>query len=155
MRVASVDVTVSGRSTPLIISLFIAGLAIVSGIFVYKSITADASHVILGGKYFHAEVASTPMTREQGLSNREKLAADKAMVFVFDAAGTQCFWMRDMKFAIDIVWLDEQNRVSSVERRVGPSTYPRSFCHDAKHVLEFNAGTVDQLKVKVGDQVDL
>lgn len=153
--VVSAVVTVLGRSTPLLISLFIIGLAVVSGIFIYRSTTADTSEIVFGSKQFHAEVASTPAAREQGLSNRDELATDDAMVFVFDTAGTQCFWMRDMKFAIDIVWLDEQDEVAYIERRVDPSTYPKSFCHDAKHVLEFAAGTVEQLKVKVGDPVDL
>lgn len=155
MLAANVDVTVSERNTPLVIGLFIIGLAIVSGIFVYRLTTADTSQIVFGGKQFHAEVASTPVAREQGLSNRDGLAPGNAMVFAFDSADTQCFWMRDMKFAIDIVWLDEQDKITYIEPRVDPSTYPKSFCHNAKHVLEFPAGTAGSLKVKVGDQVDL
>jgi uncharacterized protein len=95
------------------------------------------------------------MAHERGLSGRQNLAQNKAMLFKFDGMSVHCFWMRDMKFSIDIVWLNEQNQVTSIEKNVSPETYPNNFCHDGHNVIEFAAGTVDRLSLKPGDQVKL
>lgn len=155
MPKVSVAVTVSVRRAPLLISLFVVGLAVVSGILIYRSTIADTSQITLGGKHFYAEVVTTSVDRERGLSGRDELVADKAMVFPYEMVGNQCFWMKNMKFAIDILWLDEQNRISFIEHSVDPASYPQNFCHTAKNVVELQAGTTNRLNVKVGDQVDL
>lgn len=102
-----------------------------------------------------AEVADTPVARERGLSGRHDMASNHAMLFSFDTNSNECFWMRDMLFNIDIVWLDGQNKVTAIERNISPSSYPQNFCHDGQHVIEFTAGTIDRLHLKVGDQADL
>jgi uncharacterized membrane protein (UPF0127 family) len=75
------------------------------------------------------------------------------MLFVFDAPQRQGFWMKDMKFAIDIVWLDESKSIVHIESNVLPSSYPQIYRPDAraKYVIEFHAQTPD---LRVGDRVD-
>lgn len=95
------------------------------------------------------------MAREKGLSGRESLAHDRAMMFQFEISRNECFWMNDMKFNIDMIWLDTENRINAIERNVSPDTYPKNFCHEGKSVIELAAGTADRLNLKVGDQADL
>lgn len=62
------------------------------------------------------------------------------MLFVFGGEGTRCFWMKNMRFPLDIVWLDATARVSAVESDLSPSSYPHMFCHPGSYVAELNAG---------------
>ncbi len=88
------------------------------------------------------DVFTTPETRQQGLSGRQTLAADEAVLFVFDEPTGQCFWMKDMNFAIDMVWLDARREVVHVVTAAEPESYPGTFCpgSEARYVLETAAG---------------
>lgn len=98
--------------------------------------------VIIGGQVVRVDLATTAAERAQGLSGREGLAADEGMLFVFTQDGDYSFWMKDMRFAIDIVWIDAQGAVVTIQRAVSPSTYPSSFAPTApsRYVLELPSG---------------
>jgi uncharacterized membrane protein (UPF0127 family) len=104
---------------------------------------------------FTLEVADTPAERMQGLSNRPKLADGTGMLFVFDRPSVQCFWMKDMRFNLDIIWVDADKKVVYIEPNVSPSTYPHSFCPNvpAQYVVEVNAGVAQQLRLEAGDTI--
>jgi len=108
-----------------------------------------------GNKNVSYEVVNTEATRQRGLSGRTSLPVDRAMLFVFDTPGEQCFWMKDMRFDLDMIWLDKGKKVVHIERAVTPSSYPASFCADmaAKYVIEVNAGMAQQAGVHVGSQL--
>lgn len=111
--------------------------------------------LLVRGACLKIEAAKTPEARTQGLSGREGLAADTAMLFYFDEPGQQCFWMKDMKFAIDMVWLDEDKRVLKVAENVSPQTYPESFCQaNAQYVAEVPAGQAQKYNLEIGQQVE-
>lgn len=103
-----------------------------------------------------AEAARNPYARAQGLSDRACLPPDQAMLFVFDSPGLHCFWMKDMAFGIDIVWLNDARHVVHVVRGADPRGYPEeSFCPDrpARYVLEVAAGQADRLGLASGRPV--
>lgn len=114
--------------------------------------TTPSEGLSVRGSVFKTEIVSTPEEKARGLSGRDYIDRDAAMVFEFDQSKQHCLWMKDMKFAIDMVWLDESGRITAIERDVAPETYPKSFCHDGKTVVEFAAGTADRLPMYVGDQ---
>lgn len=97
------------------------------------------------------EVADTNEKRMQGLSGREVLPNDMGMLFVFDQPSEQCFWMKDMNFAIDMIFVDDTKRVIDVQEAVAPDTYPKNFCKDnTKYVIEVAAGVSRQAGVQAG-----
>ena len=118
--------------------------------------TAQKNKVSLNAKSLsiNATVVTAPGERKKGLSKRDLLPLTEGMLFVFEKSGLWGFWMKDMKFAIDIIWIDG-NKVTTIAPDVSPSTYPSSFYPDmpSDKVLEVNAGTVQKLGVKVGDEV--
>ena len=95
------------------------------------------------GRTYAFEVRRTPEERAQGLSGRSGLADNEGMLFIFDYDARHGFWMKDMLFALDIIWLDADMNVVHAETDVSPDTYPRSFVPTvpARYVLEINAGT--------------
>ncbi len=103
---------------------------------------------------YDLERVVTESTRQQGLSDRSSLPMRSGMLFVFEKPTRQCFWMKDMRFNIDIIWLDEAKTITRIEPNVNPATYPESFCKDnTKYVLELNANDAQKLQLTSGQQL--
>jgi len=103
------------------------------------------------------EVVNTPEKRHLGLSGRESLATDRALLFIFDKPDKYGIWMKDMNFPIDIIWLDQNFEVVNFKKSVAPATYPTVFkpATPALYVLETNSGFIDEVDLKIGQTLDL
>ncbi len=113
--------------------------------------------VRLAGQVIHAEIADTPRTRARGLGGREELVEGEGMLFVFGSPAPYAFWMKDMRFPIDILWLDEAGRVVDIREQVPPESYPAAFTSRAKalYVLELPAGFSERFDVEIGSEAEL
>lgn len=111
--------------------------------------------VEVGGNMVRVTVADTDEARQRGLSGRRGLAADEGMLFVFPQDGAYAFWMKDMLFSIDILWISGDGKVVYMAEDVSPDTYPQSFRSDvpARYVLELPAGYAKEYTVNIGDVV--
>lgn len=109
----------------------------------------------IGGREVTVTVADTPDSRERGLSGRNGLAPDEGMLFVFPSDARYGFWMKDMRFPIDILWLSSRSEVIEIRQRVSPLSYPAVFTPraPARYVLELPAGFVEAYNVKIGDSM--
>lgn len=100
------------------------------------------------------EIADTPFKRQQGLMNRETLADNTGMLFIFKEEGRYSFWMKNMRFALDIIWINEQKKIVELSENIPPcqtdcpAFYPQE---KAKYVLEVNTGFIKKNNIKVGD----
>jgi len=103
------------------------------------------------------DVAYTREQHAKGLSGRESLSPDSGMLFVFNNSGQYLFWMKDMNFPIDIIWVDENYKIVFIEKNAKPESYPSLFGGkvDSKYVIETVSGFSDKNKLQVGDQVSL
>ena len=72
---------------------------------------AERVPLVVGGQHIQVEVAATPAARQRGLMGRTHLAPDAGMLFVFEAPGRHCFWMRDTPLPLAIAFIDAQGRV--------------------------------------------
>jgi len=70
-----------------------------------------ATEVNIGAQRFAVEVAASSVERARGLSGRAGLDAGSGMLFVMPTTDLHGFWMPDMHFAIDIVWIAPDQRV--------------------------------------------
>ncbi len=133
----------------------IVAISVIAGGFLYERAQESGAHVSLDGKRYSLLVARTDAEREQGLSGRANLPAKTGMIFEFDTPGTYCFWMKDMHFNIDMVWLDSSSKVIKTQQNAIPESYPSMFCPptDASWVLELPAGTVKVRHIDVGGQL--
>jgi uncharacterized membrane protein (UPF0127 family) len=116
----------------------------------YKVVAAT-----IGTDQFALWVADTPQKQELGLGQRQALPAKQGMIFPYPTADVRCFWMKDMNFSIDMIWLDANKRVVHIEPKVSPDTYPKTFCPPvpASYVVELLQGTAERVRLKNGDQV--
>ena len=115
------------------------------------------SSVSINGVAISVDVAQTQAQREQGLSGRDGLKAGEGMLFVFDEADFLRFWMKDMNFPIDIVFINDQKIVDIVRDLPPPSKLEMPATYTSKQkanrVLEVPAGTAQALGWQVGDSV--
>ena len=111
----------------------------------------------IGDATITVEKADTEAARERGLSGRASLAPDTGMLFVFEYSQIRGFWMKDMRFPIDIVWADETGKVVTIAENLSPDSYPQTFypTSSALYVLEVPAGFVKAHGIAVGDIMEL
>jgi uncharacterized protein len=105
-----------------------------------------------------AELAITDLERQLGLMYRETMLEDQGMLFVFSEEGYHSFWMKNMNFAIDILWLDKEKRIVHIEKRIPPCQTRDcpSYAPDlpAMYVLELKAGMADCHNLKKQQRID-
>lgn len=126
------------------IALYVAPLA--------RTETAD---LVFGDVPVRARVLRTEAQLERGLSGTESLAPDEGALFVWSEPRLPAFWMKDMRFAIDIVWIAPDATVLGIEYAASPDTYPALFAPPASvgWVLELPAGTASRSGASVGMRV--
>lgn len=117
----------------------------------------DTKNLYWNGKKIVLDVADSDAKRELGLSGREKLLDNTGMIFIFDQIGRYGFWMKDMKFALDILWLDNNMKILEIRENILPDTYPQVFMptESSRIVLELPAGYCAKNKIKVGDSFSI
>ncbi len=109
------------------------------------------------GLSVQAEVATTREQKSEGLSGRESLAEGSGMLFVFNALSTDGFWMKDMRFSLDIVWADRDGLIQTIFENISPDTYPQIFKphNPSRYVLELPAGYIAKHQIALGDKIVL
>jgi len=118
-------------------------------------IVSDQKILSIGGTRIHLEIADEPSEREHGLSGRESLGEDEGLLFIFDEPGIYPFWMKEMRFPIDIIWIDQNWTVVDITKNATPESFPQTFSSKkpARYALEVNSGFVHQAAVAIGDEV--
>ena len=100
------------------------------------------------------EIVSTPEALTRGLSGRDGVGKDEGMLFVFNYPGKYKFWMKDMKFPIDMIWFDQDMKIIYIQENVYPESYPAVFGpeQNSSFVLEVQAGFSLKHKLQIGDK---
>ena len=113
--------------------------------------------MMIGEVAVEASVARTPEERQRGLSGTPFLPPGVVKLFVFEESEKWGFWMREMSYPIDILWLNEAARVVHIESDVHPNTYPEVFTPNvpALYVIETAAGFSAAHNIRLGTKVDL
>ena len=139
--------------------LIILGVIALVATVVVKTVlweTRPRTLVTVGGLVYRADVADTDALRTKGLSGRSGIGSDEAMLFLFDRDGSWPIWMKDMKFPIDIIWINSKNKIVHIERNVEPDGEPHTQYRSeepARYVLEVASGQVKQANISVGQSV--
>ena len=117
----------------------------------------NQKNIRINDHVFTVEIADSAAKQTLGLSGRESLLLDHGMLFVFDSADIRSFWMKDMLFPIDILWLRDREIVA-IDKNCPvpyndkiPSFTPKI---EVNNVLELNAGVADEFNIKIGDSVE-
>lgn len=152
----------------LVIVVFIVfGRGFSTGQFITQTATESAqtqkkesTQVTIKDLVIQAKISDETKEHQSGLADYSSLALGDGMIFVFDKSASYVFWMKDVEFAIDILWIDEAKKIVDIAPNVPPEPNkgekdltrykPKS---DAKYVLEINAGLSALHNLQIGDQV--
>ena len=149
------------KKKKFILSYFVVIIFFLVGFFLINSSSyhsGEINSVKIAGQNIKVDLALTSAEQTQGLSGRLNLNENEGMLFVFTNPGKYPFWMKDMNFPIDIIWLGKNMQVVYIKKNASPKLYPETYGPgendgDAKYVLEVMSGFSDKNNLKVGDSV--
>ncbi|MBI2036305.1 DUF192 domain-containing protein [Candidatus Microgenomates bacterium] len=150
------------RACQLAYSLLIILIIIIAFIKVIASNKPKQTTVTIRNQTFLLEVADNDNRRAKGLSKRDSINNQEGMLFIFDTAGFYSFWMKEMKFPIDILFIKD-NKIVTIYQSVPnpkngtaltdlPLYKPREA---ANYVLEINAGLSQKYGFEEGDMAEI
>jgi uncharacterized membrane protein (UPF0127 family) len=108
--------------------------------------TSQTATIDIGDLTIVAEVSDTGPLRERGLGYRDGLEPGKGMLFVYEEPGNRSFWMRGMRFCLDIIWIESDQIVGAAENvcpvdGASEADLPRYRSPEpVRYVLEMPAG---------------
>ncbi len=118
---------------------------------------SEEPYVVINGQRIYVEIADSSEERKQGLSGRESLDSDRGVLFIYPEPGSYSFWMKEMKFNLDFVFINDQKVVDLKENIPFPQEgeEPQIIKAEAEFdkVLEINQGIIKETGIKVGDDV--
>jgi len=105
------------------------------------------------------DIALTDKQKQDGLSIKNFMNENEGMLFYLEEPRKASFWMKNMHFPIDIIWLDENFSIVHIEAELPPCTmafYCPSYkpLKESLYVLETIAGFANKHHLKIGDQMD-
>ena len=116
--------------------------------------------VTVKGFELNADVPTTNELMSKGLAVKNQLKENEAMLFVYEKPGKYSFWMKDMKFPIDIMWIGSNGKIVHIEENLEPCplapicpSYSPSA--DSQYVLETLAGFTQRHNISIGTNIDL
>src|SRR6185369_1837932 len=120
----------------------------------------NGSQATIGTHTFDVEVVKTNNNTQIALTKYTAIADNQGMLFLFDQPGFYTFWMKNMKFPIDMIFIHDDVVVSFVENATPPTskdTQPLIYQPEssANKVLEVNKGTIKRDNIKKGDKVKI
>jgi hypothetical protein len=114
-------------------------------------------NVRVGNTEIRAEIADTLIKRTRGLMFRKSLPENEGMLFIFDSEKYEGFWMMNMSFPIDIIWINKEKKVVDVTKDAQPCKFSCQVYtpkEKAMYVLEVNANFTEEHKVKIGSSLE-
>jgi len=106
-------------------------------------------------KLLEAELALSVAEQERGLSFRDAIHRDTAMIFPMLPPRTASFWMKDTRAALDMIFIRTDGRIAMIARKVKPlDLRPVSTGTPVAGVLELAGGRADELGLREGDRVN-
>jgi uncharacterized membrane protein (UPF0127 family) len=139
----------------ILIATIVILLVVAVSIGYYWVETPKPTQIRIDGVTLTVELATTPAEQSKGLSGRDSLPPDHGMLFVFASEGMWGFWMKDMKFSLDIIWFNSSREMVYAEQGLQPCS--PDICPiytppvEATYVLEVNAGFVSAHNIALGD----
>ena len=135
-------------------------IILIFGVIVSQLKSSSVNVVIFeNGVEVVVEVIDTPEKQSKGLSGRPELGQNEGMLFIFPEPKQASFWMKDVEFPLDIIWIGEDLQIMDISINLPPCntnscpTYKPK--ESIKYVLEVNAGFAEKNSIKIGESVTI
>ena len=148
--------------------MIIAILLIILGLFVYfkflktdKNTTFPSTQLNIKGQTYNIEIAKSASQLSFGLGKRQSLCDKCGMIFVFPFEGIWPFWMKDTLIPLDMIWINSDNKVVSIQtaqvEKNKPDLLLQKYSNEkpAKYVIELNADMAKKIDLIIGDTISI
>lgn len=108
--------------------------------------------VVFGSDTVVAELAVTPEEQQQGLMYRTEMGENEGMLFVYDNMAPRSFWMRNTYIALDIAFLDREQRIVDIQQMEPQDEEFTDSAAPAMFALEVRQGWFESRGIEVGDE---
>ncbi len=108
----------------------------------------------IGNQKVIAEVAATPEQRSTGLMYRFSLKPDHGMIFVFESAEQQAFWMKNTYIPLSIAFIGGDGRILNVADMAPQDERTHWSNGPARYALEMRKGWFAEHRISAGDRVE-
>lgn len=106
-----------------------------------------------GMHLIHAEVARTDEQRAIGLMSRKSMPATSGMLFVFEQANVQCFWMRNTLIPLSTAFVADDGSIVNIADMQPMTEASHCSTKPVRYVLEMNQGWFAQRGLKAGSKL--
>ena len=141
----------------LTLSLFLIILIFGFANFLVKDgFDGKEAEIKIGDAIFQIEIADSFLKRQKGLSGRKSLKENEGMLFILPIAANYGFWMRDMNFPIDIIWIKNDKIIGISENLASEGSKPLKIYYPPSSIdkaLEVSAGVVSAKNIEIGDML--
>jgi uncharacterized membrane protein (UPF0127 family) len=100
-----------------------------------------------------AEVASTDATRSRGLMYRKELAPNHGMLFVFEQANVQCFWMRNTLLPLSIAFILDDGTITNIADMAPMTENSHCSTTPVRYTLEMEQGWFAKRGITAGKKI--
>jgi hypothetical protein len=144
------------RNPFLILGIFIILIIVIIKIDYFNSQLPRAE---INGHSFSLYLAKTSQDQAVGLAKFNKIDKNQGMLFIFSKPDYYSFWMKNMKFPIDIIFINKNiivdifQNVPSQKNNDNLPIYTTK--NKADKVLELNSGITSEYKIKIGSEVKI
>ncbi len=137
----------------IFLMILITLVAIIKSLELSKT-TEFSQNVVAPKGNIAVAIADDAEEREKGLMYKDGLDVNSGMLFIFEKDLAGCFWMKNTKIPLDIIWLDESKKVIFIREHANPYD-ETSICADktATYVLEVNAGQAKEYGIVLGAEL--
>ena len=97
-----------------------------------------------------AQVAATPMQQQVGLMWRKEMPQHEGMLFIFEQATRQCFWMKNTLLPLTAAFVDDDGTIVNLADMKPQTTDPHCSAKPVRYVLEMNQGWFAKKGIKAG-----
>lgn len=135
-----------------VVTIAFVGILLATAIYFMSSNFSHQVTLLIGDGSLKTRLALDEESRTKGLSGVSGLADDQAFLMVYPRDGLWQIWMKEMKFPIDIVWLNSDKKIVYIVKNADPAlgmTKTYTPKEKARYVVELPAGRVEALNIRI------
>tara|TARA_B100001964_G_C13894449_1_gene448760 strand:+ start:189 stop:608 length:420 start_codon:yes stop_codon:yes gene_type:complete len=129
---------------------------IILGFLLIRNISNGYDNIEINNTSFKVKIAENPSEWKIGLSDTANLEEKEGMLFIFPILAERSFYMKNMNFAIDLLWIKD-NIIVGMEKNMLPDNGEKYYdsVEEIDMVLELKAGSIDNYNLNIGNIIKI